>query len=514
MHGKHALLRSVLLGHSRFAVSQALGFALAIAGHGQPKPVATTCNATDKPQYYEDDTFKLSSLLGRSVETITVALVLAVIVVGQRTPGQEASASRVANNHSQISQAIVPSEGATAENLTSVADLTPDVAPAPIAIASIAGAPTIPEDTSYRVYFPLVQFGDPITPTYRVYLPFVQVGERQAPVSVITPAPTATPTPAPMATPTPTPTPITPLASPNEIVRAIQRQQPRSIDKQSKIGIGVYADGGGYALNELLKVRPGVVVLMDPKPEFAREVRRQLPKAFIFGRRFVQYQPLDNPESRGAAFADYVAELAVPLRGIVDGWMSYNEPVGRGDIAGFQAYNTFQVAFAKRLQGTYGIGAVAGNDPPGAVDINEYPKYFGEAIRISKFFGIHAYSSPEGTSLREPEAPWYALRYRKIHQALQNAGIKSGPIVLTEVGVAKGWRQMGQNTEAVTADFAWLADETAKDDYMLGFAIFGVFSGSGWESFDLGGTSVLDLIGRYDPTHSPLTSPTPTTAPH
>ncbi|MBI2954926.1 MAG: hypothetical protein HYY30_11470 [Chloroflexi bacterium] len=260
-------------------------------------------------------------------------------------------------------------------------------------------------------------------------------------------------------------------------------------------------------MNELLRMRPGVVVLMDPKPEFAREVRRQLPKAFIIGRRFAAQQPLDNPEVRGAAFADYVAELAVPLKGVVDGWMSYNEPVGRGDIAGFQAYNTFQVAFAKRLQGTYGIGAVAGNDPPGAVDITEYPTYFGEAIRISKFFGLHSYSSPEGTALREPQALWYALRYRKIHQALKDAGILSGPIVLTEVGLAKGWRQMGQNSEQVVADLAWLADEMAKDDYILGFAVFGIFTTSGWESFDLGGTSILDLMGRYDPANPPPPTP-------
>ncbi|MCL5958905.1 MAG: hypothetical protein M1358_06220 [Chloroflexi bacterium] len=386
---------------------------------------------------------------------------------------------------------------------------TPAPAAGPLLSGGAVGSPQAVVTTqTFQINLPLVQFGSSITPTiptYRVYVPFLEGGAQR------TTTPTATPTPTP--SPTLTPTPISTPGSPYAIVQAIQQMPPRSTNKQSKIGVGVYADGGGYPLNELLKLRPGLVILMDPKPEFAMQVRQQLPKAFIIGRRFAASQPLDNPEVRGAAFADHVAQMAVPLRGIVDGWMSYNEPVGHGDIAGYQAYNAFQVAFAKRLQGTYGIGAVAGNDPPGAVDIEDYPRYFGEAIRISKFFGIHAYSSPEGTSLQEPEALWYGLRYRKIHQALEAAGIKSGPIIITELGVAKGWRAMGLNYEQVAADFAWYADETAKDDYLLGFAIFGIFPASGWQPFDLGGTTVLDLMGRYDPTSPPRMAPTPTRIP-
>jgi len=372
-----------------------------------------------------------------------------------------------------------------------------------------------------RVYLPLVQSGETATQTHRIYIPFfagpqtgTQPHPQQQPQQQPQPQPEQRPGTSPPKSATATPRP--PIIDQEQIdiavAEAVDKRPPRSLDKQSKIGIGVYADGGGYILNELMKARPGVVLLMDPNPEFAREVRSALPKAFIIGRRFAQYQPLDNPEERGAAFADYVAELAVPLRGIVDGWMSYNEPVARGDIAGFQAYNLFQVAFAKRLQGTYGIGAVAGNDPPGAVDVQEYPKYFGEAIRISKFFGIHAYSSPDSHTLRESDASWYVLRYRRIHQALEDAGIKSGPMILTEVGLAKGWREMGVNAETTTADFVWLADEAAKDDYLLGFAIFGLFPQEGWQPFDLGGTSVIERMGKYDPS-DPIKLPTPSPTP-
>jgi hypothetical protein len=61
--------------------------------------------------------------------------------------------------------------------------------------------------------------------------------------------------------------------------------------------------------------------------------------------------------------------------------MSYNERVRDNDHDAFVSYNRFQVAFARRLQGTYGIDAVAANDAPRAVDAEDYVHYFAEAIR-------------------------------------------------------------------------------------------------------------------------------------
>ncbi len=276
-----------------------------------------------------------------------------------------------------------------------------------------------------------------------------------------------------------------------------------------KIGVGIYAPGGNNMRAELAKARPGVVLLMDPDPEFVREVRKLLPTAFIVGRRYVKDQPLDDPVRRGAAFADYVAERAVPVRGLVDSWMSYNEPVKSGDFAAYRAYNQFQAAFAQRLQGHYGIAAVAGNDAPGAVDISEYPLYFREAIRASRYFGLHAYSSQKAVSFREADAAWYALRYRKIHEALEAAGIRGVSIVVTEVALVEGWQGRKITAEQMAADYAWLANEMHRDAYNIGYAAFGLFPDNGrWKDYQLLGTRVTDLMGFYQPPGArPATEP-------
>jgi hypothetical protein len=221
------------------------------------------------------------------------------------------------------------------------------------------------------------------------------------------------------------------------------------------------------------------------------------PKAFIAGRRYVREQPLDNPAQRGAAFADYVAQKAVPAKGLIDAWISYNEPVAAKDYDGFRAWNLFQVAFAERLQRRHGVAAIAGNDAPGAIDINEYPQYFSDAIRASSYFGLHAYASLKSASLREPAADWYALRYRKVHNAMENAGLSGVPIVLTEVAVPDGWQGWKLSPEYTASDYLWLANEMQRNTYAIGYAAFGLFGDSGrWANFQLSNTKIPALLGR------------------
>ncbi len=274
----------------------------------------------------------------------------------------------------------------------------------------------------------------------------------------------------------------------------------RATRNSSKLGIGVYARGGAQMLAEIDKVRPGVVLLMDPDVEFAREVRKLLPNAFIVGRRYVREQPLDDPRRRGAAFADYVSEKAMPTKGVVDAWMSYNEPVNAGDYASYRAYDQFQVAFAERLQGHYGVAAVAGNDGPGAIEAHEYPQYFRQAIQASRYFGAHAYTSQKATTFREPSVDWYALRYRKIYAALEAAGIRNVSLVITEVGLVEGWQGRKIPPEQMAADYIWLANEMHKDSYAIGFAAFGLFQEtSRWAAHQLAATRVPELLAFYQP---------------
>jgi hypothetical protein len=273
------------------------------------------------------------------------------------------------------------------------------------------------------------------------------------------------------------------------------------VQKSSKMGIGVYSKGGGHIIDTMIKMKPSVILLMDPDPEFARAVRYWFPDAFIVGRRYVREQPLDNPYLRGQQFADYVARMAVPLEGVVDAWMSYNEAVAStSPVTDLKNYNRFQVAFARRLQDEYGIAAVASNDSVGSIQIEDYPRYFADAIQESAYFGIHAYAPPHAVSFKT-ESRWYALRYREIHKALEDAGIDHGPIILTETGLWAGW--LGHvSEEAMARELMWLSDEMEKDNYVIGQAIYGIFdTGREWQNFDLAGSTIPEKLGRYVPRH-------------
>jgi hypothetical protein len=270
------------------------------------------------------------------------------------------------------------------------------------------------------------------------------------------------------------------------------------VEKVTKMGVGVYSGGGGHLIDLLFRTQPTIILLMDPDPEFAKDVRRWFPKAFIVGRRYFPQQPLDNPAVRGEQVADYVAALAVPLKGVVNTWMSYNEVVTPGDYEAYKRYNTFQVAFARKLQGTYGIDAVAGNDGIGVVSPEDYAEYFAQAIQESRYFGIHAYPPRTAGSMKE-DTDWYVLRYRLIYQALERAGVKHGPFIITESGLWAGFP--GYTTEQRFADdLIWFTDELEKDAYVLGHAIYGIFATDQADNTDISRyPALMDRIGAYTP---------------
>jgi len=321
---------------------------------------------------------------------------------------------------------------------------------------------------------------DPTLTPYQVYLPVVGA------------QPEVTPTPTP--TETPTPTPALAVAP-----QATQAPSPtRKPIRITKLGLGVY-DSGGAMLPALDASRPSVILLMDPTADFAREVRQRFPKAFIVGRIFAPQQPLDNPAARGAAFADLVAGSAVPLKGVVNAWMSYNEVGSPSDPQTMVNYNTFQVAFAHKLQDQYGIPAVCNNDGPRSIPAALYPQYYGEAISTCKYFGFHIYPDKNFTSLRDPAAADQVFYYRQIYQALVSAGIHPGPFIATEVGLWDGWQNVTTDV-SMGQDFTWLADQMNQDPYVLGMAVYGLFAPGRpeWDRFNVDHSAILNIMGNYN----------------
>lgn len=359
----------------------------------------------------------------------------------------------------------------------------------PTVPADIGAVPTIapiesptPEDTPNPT--PTAE-GTPAVLPYRVYLPVVGGGG----------APTATPVPV---APSPSPTPVPAQAASQPPPTGIP-SPTRAPIRITKLGLGVY-DSGGAMLPDLDQARPSVILLQDPSVDFAKEVRQHFPKAFIIGRIFVANQPLDNPAQRGHDFADRVAQSAVPLKGVVDAWMSYNEVGSSDDPAGLANYGIFQAAFAHHLQDDYGIPAVAANDGPRAVKAQDYVKYYADAIRTSKYFGFHLYPNQDITSLRDPRAADQVFYYRQIHDALVQAGISHGPFIATEAGLYNGWRGVESDT-AMGQDYTWLADQMNADPYVLGECVYGLFLPNRWQNFNIDGSSIPGILGDYNTVH-------------
>src|SRR5207244_7987068 len=159
----------------------------------------------------------------------------------------------------------------------------------------------------------------------------------------------------------------------------------------------------------------------------------------------------------------------------------------------------FQTGFIERLQGTYGVDAVAGNDAPGTLDPQDYPRFFAKPISTAKYFGVHAYGKPGAGTLQTDDATYYALRYRLIHDALVKGGVRmpASGFLLTETGLYDGFRNLVPE-DAMANDFIWLAQQTERDSYVRGQMTFGLSLNSSFQPFDLLGTTVTGSLGAFN----------------
>ncbi|MBV9120542.1 MAG: hypothetical protein JOZ39_07520, partial [Chloroflexi bacterium] len=126
-------------------------------------------------------------------------------------------------------------------------------------------------------------------------------------------APTATQPPAATATPAPT-LPPTPVGT---------------VITDTKLGVGVYSTT--MDMNTVRLFRPSAILIQEPDPRTAHNYRDNFPKALIVGRHYVPDgdpllahcgDPAEDHRAKGVAFADFIARSAVPLKGVVDAWVS------------------------------------------------------------------------------------------------------------------------------------------------------------------------------------------------
>jgi hypothetical protein len=423
---------------------------------------------------------------------------------------------RFPQNRSMRRRDLLRLAGLLAASAAAAACRGADQTPAPT--TPTATAPTTPRPTeAAATALPTASAAAPTAPPTAAPTGTATARPRAfAPIAPRDPAPPPTATARPRPTEAPKPLGPSPTARATDTPRPTPPPAPTAgprvpITKETKWGMGVYREGN-EVFDDLYVCKPTTILLMDPTEGWAHRIRESFPRALIVGRVFRNEvsQPLDNPGARGLAFADEVARSAVPLKGVVDAWMSYNEVVGHNAFEDYRRYDEFQVAFARKLQDDLGIPVVANNDGSGAVEPPDYPKYFANAIRACRYFGLHAYSPLGAHSMREaPE--WNALRYRKIHDELEKAGIKGKEMVITESGLGDGWRGRVDDVRMVE-DFFWFTDEMYKDPYVLGHAAYGLFGGVAdrdWGTFEMRATDILNRMGYYE---EPSRRPTPVPA--
>jgi len=136
-------------------------------------------------------------------------------------------------------------------------------------------------------------------------------------------------------------------------------------------------------------------------------------------------------------------------------------------------------------------------------------QYYGDALRHMDFLGLHEYDWPEGkTSDGTPFLwdPWRVFRYKKVRQTILSQNMRLPPILITEVGWARGvWSTSQGDVGFKTAPdpnalYPWFISYDAKvtaDTDVRFAAIFQTGANSDWQTFDIVGSYTGNVIADY-----------------
>jgi hypothetical protein len=284
-----------------------------------------------------------------------------------------------------------------------------------------------------------------------------------------------------------------------------------------KYGFHVNA-ASGQVFDAIVRVKPRIIKTLHHDVNFWRHVREVHPGAFIVGRLFTPNQEFQsNPEGRGREFAERVLREEVNHqtfegRPLYDAWESFNETIPESvgpDV--MQAYDAFQVAFGRRIQGA-GFEPIAMNFGTGNFLGHHFVENFPGTLETYRYLGFHEYDWPTLWRLhRESEAinggMWLTLRYRRTMNEVRQVYPNRHTIIITECGMTQGVHPEGVgdvgpwhpshpiSEDDYWASMMWYNDELMRDDYVMGACLFVVGAISPWESFEhLGG--IVDRLER------------------
>lgn len=272
----------------------------------------------------------------------------------------------------------------------------------------------------------------------------------------------------------------------------------------TKLGIGLYRESH-QARDAIFQMRPPAVLLQDPSGKLPGEIKAKLSRTLVIGR----YSVEDTITIEGATrYADTIASKYKDLKGAIDAWTFYNEPMVQGPGQA-EMFDAAQAAFAQRMH-QHGWKVVGFNFGVGVLEPGDYPRLFSRSLPLVDYIGVHAYGSERDFFMSGPDKDYYALRYRRIRAAILAAGYDK-PFLLTETGTWSGW-QGKVPVDDVVRDYLWLEGEIARDDYVLAQIPFAL-DGFDWDSFKLLDSSAVGTFSGHNQGKSPVSYATRTPTP-
>lgn len=278
----------------------------------------------------------------------------------------------------------------------------------------------------------------------------------------------------------------------------------------NKIGVHIHKLTS-EAYEAIKKLQPKVVIVMDPTPQWIRDIKAVCPcyrgvRKYEDGVYFADRDPIE--------WADEIAAMCGDALYLVDGAITYNEPLpeGHDNHSTFPIFDAWQEKVINRLQDVHGIDALAFAFGTGqftaALDRVNVAEAFPKSSKVCRKIAPHDYGWP---NMWKDEG-WHSLRWLAWLSDIENAGFGKKKAVVSECGLTHaviqgqpddGWWTLHDNL-MIAADLYlesldWYDEKLANISDCIGCAPFD-WAGSdfGWGTFEHLVPYLIEGIKRID----------------
>ena len=184
---------------------------------------------------------------------------------------------------------------------------------------------------------------------------------------------------------------------------------------KSKLGLYYISLGGVDVVNYVAQAKPRIVVSMEHKADIWREAKKASPNTFIIGRYYVDDADQhfeDDPEGRAEQFFNLMRPHAEEMRGLYDGWMSYNEiDLGKeapDAVEKAKKLARFHIRWGDLMKAA-GLKSAAYSFATGNPELFLW-EHLAEGLRHCDLLSLHEYSAPTMDNV----ATWIRSEERRV----------------------------------------------------------------------------------------------------